>query len=179
MGRLEALLRRCQSGDHEALEELVRTWERQLFYYLRRLVKDEPDAWDVLQQAWSRVLRGIPHIKDPDKLVPWLYTVARNTALSHRQSLLSREKWVDREAAIEDLANIESRDTDITAEELHTALANLPTHQREALTLFFLEDFSIDQMSQILTISEGTVKSRLFYAKRALREILEKTRSRT
>jgi len=179
MGRLEALLRRCQSGDQEALEELVRRWERQVFYYLRRLVHDEADAWDVLQQTWSRIIRGIGRVNDPDKLIPWIYTVARNAALSHRKSLLSHEKWVDREASVDDLVGVEKRESDWAAEEVHLALGKLPAHQREALTLFFLEEFSVDQMAQILNISEGTVKSRLFYAKRAVREILEKTRSRT
>jgi RNA polymerase sigma-70 factor (ECF subfamily) len=60
MGGLEALLLRCRSGDAEALEELIRRWERKLFYYIRRLVACESDAWDVLQQTWTRVLQGIP-----------------------------------------------------------------------------------------------------------------------
>ena len=48
-----------QAGDREALEELIRRWERQLFYYVRRLVVNESDAWDILQQTWTRVIKGI------------------------------------------------------------------------------------------------------------------------
>jgi RNA polymerase sigma-70 factor (ECF subfamily) len=47
-------LRRCRAGDAEALEELIRRWEGKLFYYVRRLVADEADAWDILQQTWAR-----------------------------------------------------------------------------------------------------------------------------
>lgn len=75
MGRLEALLLWCRAGDEEALEELIRRWERKVFYYVGRLVAEESDAWDVLQQTWVRVLKGVAKIKDAEKPVPWLYRV--------------------------------------------------------------------------------------------------------
>jgi RNA polymerase sigma factor (sigma-70 family) len=177
MDRLEALLHRCRAGDEEALDELIRRWERKLFYYVRRLVEHEADAWDILQRTWIRVLKGIRGVRDPGKLVPWLYRVARNAAMSHRQSLLARERWVDREALVEELAAADVRDTQWTAEEVHHAMDSLSAHHRDALTLFFLEELSVEDMASVLGVPEGTVKSRLFYGKRALRESLDKSRS--
>jgi RNA polymerase sigma-70 factor (ECF subfamily) len=174
---MEALLRRCRAGDREALEELIRRWERKLFYYVRRLVADEADAWDILQQTWARVIKGIGGVRDSDKLAPWLYRVARNTALSHRASLLAQERWVDRTAVVEEVAAADIRETQWTPEEVHRGLETLSAHHREALTLFFLEDLSIDEMASVLGVSEGTVKSRLFYGKKALRESLEAVRN--
>ncbi len=55
----ELLVLRCRRGDGAAYRELAKMWERRLFYYLRRLTNDEQQAWDVLQQTWLRVLRGI------------------------------------------------------------------------------------------------------------------------
>jgi RNA polymerase sigma-70 factor, ECF subfamily len=179
MGRIEALLRRCRAGDRDALEELIRRWERKLFYYLRRLVADEADAWDVLQQTWARVIKGIGGVRDADKLVPWLYRVARNTALSHRACLLARERWVDPTAAVEELAVVgETHEAEWSPEEVHQAIDALSVHHRDALTLFFLQDLSIAEMAAVLGVSEGTVKSRLFYGKKALRQSLEAMRSR-
>ena len=60
------------------------------------------------------------------------------------------------------------------AELAHAALAKLSLPHREVLTLFFLEDLSIDEMSQILAVAPGTVKSRLHYAKKALKAVLER-----
>jgi RNA polymerase sigma-70 factor, ECF subfamily len=177
MGRLEALLRRCHAGDGEALEELVRRWERKIFYYVRRLTADEADAWDVMQQTWVRVIRGIGSVRDSQKLVPWIYRVARNTALSHRQSLLARERWVDREAAVEELAKAQERKTNWSAEDVHRGLETLSVHHRDALTLFFLDDLSIEEMAEVMGVSNGTVKSRLHYGKKALKETLERMRS--
>jgi RNA polymerase sigma-70 factor, ECF subfamily len=179
MGRLEALLRRCRAGDRDALEEVIRRWERQVFYYVRPLVADEADAWDVLQQTWERVIRGIGRLKDAEKLVPWIYTVARHAALSHRASLLARERWVDREASVEELAGAERRHQDWIAEEVHLGLMKLPVHHRDALTLFFLEDLSIEEMAEVMGVSTGTVKSRLYYGKKALKAVLEQMRSKS
>jgi DNA-directed RNA polymerase specialized sigma24 family protein len=52
----ELLALRCRRGDRAALEELIRTWERRLLYFIRRLVRDEVDAWDVLQKTWVRAI---------------------------------------------------------------------------------------------------------------------------
>lgn len=61
----ELLAVRCRRGDRAALEELIRTWEGRLLYFIRRLVRDEADAWDVLQKTWVKVLAGIGSLEDP------------------------------------------------------------------------------------------------------------------
>jgi RNA polymerase sigma-70 factor (ECF subfamily) len=179
MVRWEAILERCRAGDREALDELIRRWEGKLFYYVRRLVADEPDAWDVLQQTWVRVLNGIGKVRDSGKLVPWLYRVARNTAISHRKSLLARQGHLDRDAIVEDLADMEVLETDWTAEEVHRGMNDISASHRDVLTLFFLQDLTIKEIAEVAGVSEGTVKSRLFYGKKALREVLENVRSRS
>lgn len=60
----------------------MRLWERPLFYYLRRLAACEADAWDLLQETWLKVLRAINSIRDPRTFPAFLYTTARNTAVS-------------------------------------------------------------------------------------------------
>lgn len=73
----ELLALRCKRGEREAFEELVRQWEQRLLYYVRRLVATEEDAWDVLQETWIRVYKGIPSLQSPEHLATWLYRVAR------------------------------------------------------------------------------------------------------
>jgi len=79
----ELLVLRCRRKEKAAFEELVRHWERQLFYYIRRLVENEQDAWDLLQQTWLKVFSGIRSLRDPRTLPTWLYRIARNTTISH------------------------------------------------------------------------------------------------
>ena len=169
----ELLVLRCQRGDPAALETLVRTWEKRLHYFLRQLVKNEHDAWDILQQAWLRILRGIHTLKDPEKLAPWLYQVARNAAFNHsRMQSAYRaflEEHPDTDWADEDQATFELDE----AEQVHNALQRLSLPHREVLTLFFLEDLTIAEIADVIGAQPGTVKSRLFYAKQALRRFLQ------
>jgi RNA polymerase sigma-70 factor (ECF subfamily) len=169
----ELLVLRCQRGDAAALEELVRTWEKRLHYFIRQFVKNEQDAWDILQQTWLRVLRGIPSLKDPQRLTPWLYQIARNTTFNHARLQAAYraglEEHPDTDWADEDEAVFEFDHAD----EVHHALERLSLPHREVLTLFFLEDLPIAAIADIVGAQPGTVKSRLHYARLALRKILE------
>jgi RNA polymerase sigma-70 factor (ECF subfamily) len=169
----ELLALRCRRGDRAALEELIRTWERPLLYFIRRLVEDEADAWDVLQKTWLRVLRGVGALGDPRSLAPWLYRVARNTALSHVGACTPpHEPLEDRpDERADDPASalIEFED----AEQVHRGLLALSLSHREVLTLFFLEDLSVEEVATVLGVPPGTVKSRLHYARHALRKVIE------
>src|SRR6516164_1564526 len=88
----ELLVLRCQQGDASAFELIVRMWERSLFYYLRRLASSEEDAWDLLQETWLKTFRSIGSLRDPRSLPSFLYTTARNAAVSRlRNGKLGRE----------------------------------------------------------------------------------------
>ena len=164
------LVVRWQRGDREAFEGLVKLWERSLFYYLRRLARTEADAWELLQETWLKAIKSLHTLRDPRALPSFLYTIARNAALSR---LRSRD--YENEAYPESIPDHRNDDVGVAlenVEQVHHALAQLPLPQREALTLYFLQDLSLDEMSELLDVPLGTVKSRLHYAKLALRTIL-------
>ena len=169
----ELLLHRCRRGDRDAFAELVGRWELRLFYYICRLVDDEQNAWDILQQTWIRVLRGVGRLRDPSRLAPWLYRVARNTALSHCRSLAAHQRMIDPEAEVGDVSDGQEIPSTWRAEAVHAALQKLSLPHREVLTLFFLQDLSIEQIADVVGVPAGTVKSRLHYARQAIREVLE------
>jgi RNA polymerase sigma-70 factor (ECF subfamily) len=169
--RSELLLLRHRAGDAAALPELVALWERPLLYYLRRLLASEEDAWDALQETWYRVVRELPRLRDDRALTAWLYIVARNAAFTLRRRRAPAEPLPDgddetglpAQAPEPLLAGFHPVD-------IHRALARLGLAHREVLTLHFLEGFAV---AEIAGAVEGTVKSRLYYAKRALRALLE------
>jgi RNA polymerase sigma-70 factor (ECF subfamily) len=170
----EWLVVRCQQGDKEAFEDLIHQWEARLFYYIRRLTPTEEDAWDVLQKVWLAVIGGIKTLQDGRLLPIWLFRIARNSAASQ-----FRSGRVDREFREypQDLSDIEQPDQDFTpedAEQVHSALDKLALPFREVLTLFFLQGLSVVEIARVVDIPEGTVKSRLHHAKRALRSALAK-----
>lgn len=170
---LELLVTRYQRGDRTAWPELIENWERPLYYYIRRFTPIEEDAWDVLQNVWMKVMKGLQKIRDGRALSAWLYKIAHNCALNHlRQS--HRLIPLDEEN-IEWESIHESNDFDLhpaDAINLHRAIESLPLLQRETVVLHFLEDFSLDEIARITDTPAGTIKSRLHYAKLALKTIL-------
>lgn len=170
----ELLVLRCRRGQRNALEELIRTWEGRLFYYIRRLVDDEQQAWQILQQTWVKVLGGIKKLREPRKLPSWLYRIARNTAMSHLRAEYSNRALLEES---KNLADVEDNGDNLAfedAEQIHYGLGQISLHHREVLTLFFLQEMSVERVAEVLEIPAGTVKSRLYHARRALKAVLEK-----
>jgi RNA polymerase sigma-70 factor (ECF subfamily) len=174
----ELLVLRCQKGHKSAFEELIKMWEQRLFYYIHRLVGDEQDAWQILQETWLKVLWSIRKLREPRKLPAWLYSTARNTAITHLRDDYARELFLKK---VDDVSRVVNSDNSLSfedAEQVHYGLSLLSLQHREVLTLFFLQDLSIEDIADVLKIPVGTVKSRLYYAKRSLKTVLKKKEQR-
>lgn len=169
----ELVVLRCKRRERQAFEALVRQWEARLLYYVRRLVATEEDAWDVMQETWLRVYKGIRSLQSPEHLSTWLYRVARCAAQSHWRGHYRAHERLEDSKNLEGFA-AEEEDPLGDAEQVHRALGRISLLHREVLTLFFLEDLSQEQMAEVLGVPLGTVKSRLCYAKRALRFVLQR-----
>jgi RNA polymerase sigma-70 factor, ECF subfamily len=170
---LQALVRRCQLGERPAFEELFRRFQPRLLYYLRRLDSGGDRADDVLQNVWVKVVGRIGSLRDRQAFVAWLYRIARNELYG---SARVKDPFV--ELTDEHLELVGDNHEPVFGEEeasrVHEALGRLRPDQREILTLYFLEELSHDQIAGILGVRAGTVKSRIYYAKRSLRKELER-----
>jgi|APSaa5957512622_1039677.scaffolds.fasta_scaffold30945_2 RNA polymerase sigma factor (sigma-70 family) len=169
----ELLVCRCQEGEREAFDELVQIWQMRLFYYVRRLIRDEDQAWQILQEIWIKVFRSLKRLKDTSRFPGWLYRIARHQAIDnireeYRQSL--RQVQLQQEYTSVDHERLTFDDAD----QVHFGLDQISVHFREVLTLFFLQDLSLGEISTLLNIPVGTVKSRLYFAKKALKAVIEK-----
>lgn len=171
----ELLAIRCRRRDLAAWDELVERWSDRLMYYLRRLIDNEHDATNALQEVWLQAFRGVRTLRDSSRLAPWLYTIARRTAMNHfRHHYASREVLASE--VIESETN-DGSDAELSlenAELVHFGLSRIGLPEREVLTLSFLDDLSTNEIAALLEIPPGTVKSRLFKARRDLRRVLEK-----
>lgn len=170
----ELLAVRCQLGEREAFDELVARWHEPLWRYLRRLANHDDVAADLAQDTWMRVLRGIARLREPASLRPWLFGIARRVAMDRLRLRYSRPQEDDID--LEQLAATpEDLEPEADLATLDLAMAELPLAEREALTLFYLRELSIQDMAALLQVPEGTIKSRLFRARLALRRELERT----
>jgi RNA polymerase sigma-70 factor (ECF subfamily) len=167
------LVLRSQTGDEGALTDLILLYSPRLRYYLRKMLpRQDSQTEDMLQETWCDALRSLGSLHDAAAFPAWIYRIARDRAWR----LLRRERPVLPllpEAALPATAE----DSDFTPEDaaaVHAALAELPEEQREVLVLRFIEDLSYDEIAAITAAPLGTVRSRLFYGKESLRQLLAK-----
>jgi RNA polymerase sigma-70 factor (ECF subfamily) len=170
----ELLVTRCRQRDLAAWDELVHRWNDRLLYYMRRLIDHEDDATNALQEVWLHVFRGIHSLDNRSRLAPWLYTIARRTAMNHFRRDYARPEQSAPELIDSQIDDMGDEQLQLeNAELVHFGLRRLERPERELLTLYFLEDLSIAEVAQLLEIPTGTVKSRLSKARRELKRVLE------
>ena len=162
------LVVRCQAGDRTAFEELVALYQPRLHYFLARMIGEDHAADDLLQEVWFDVYRGVARLADPGAFPAWLYQIARRRALG---SLRKRHTPPLSLEGI-NVPNHEAADDDFSAEDAeraYTALEHLAPEHREVLLLRFIEEMSYEDIARVTGCPLGTVRSRIHYAKRALR----------
>jgi RNA polymerase sigma-70 factor (ECF subfamily) len=172
------LSEQARAGKPDAWDILFKRYQLPLYVYVFELVHDEQTSLDIVQETFIAATHHIAGLRDDRKFGSWLFGIAH-------QKCIQRWRKQDREsAAMEELAAappdfgdgpdqiLIHREQEI---EFMKALNRLPLPQRSALLLHFVEDFSLEEIAQITGANLGTVKSRLYYAKRALKRLLEGT----
>ena len=170
--RDEYLALRLRHGEPAAFAELVRTMERPLLYYLTKLVGADA-ALDVLQDTWVAAFRAAGRLDDPGRLRPWLYRIARGRAIDRVRKDRSEDRL--RQAHAEEVTTAADEEPAFGPDDaaaIHKALDALDVRHREVLVLHFLEEMPVADVAGVVGCPEGTVKSRIYHAKRALRAAL-------
>lgn len=163
----------AQRRHDAALERLLDRYEQRVFRMAVMMLKDTGRAEEVTQDIFLKLWRALPSYDGRAALSTWLYTIARNTCLSAVRAEAYRRTTPLDEAA-EPAAPPSPPLTDALLDgALGRHLAALPELQREVLTLFYLEEKSVKDVAALLDLPEGTVKSHLHRARRALSEMME------
>jgi RNA polymerase sigma-70 factor (ECF subfamily) len=172
--RDEWIALRCQNGEPRAFADLVGEMERPLLYFAQKLVNDEDKALDVLQEVWLKAFQTIGRLEKPGLVRAWLYRLTRGLAIDRVRKDMAERRRV-REHAEERTEMDDGADPSFDEEDasvLHRALDSLEIQHREVLVLHFLEELTVSEIAGIVGCPEGTVKSRIYYAKRALHTAL-------
>jgi RNA polymerase sigma-70 factor (ECF subfamily) len=173
----QVLVLRCQAGDGAAFEELVALYSPRLRYYARKLLR-QVSVEDVLQEVWLDVYRTVPRLAHVAAFTAWIYRIVRDHANRQLRKQNRAPRPLTEEQEIADPAQ-NGRGEEFTAEDaqrVHEALDELPPEQREVLVLRFLEEMTYEDIARVVGCPPGTVRSRIHYARRALRRLLERTR---
>ncbi len=164
----QVLALRCQAGDDLAFAELVERYHRRLRYYVLRLLGDADAADDGMQDVWLTVFAKLPQLRSPRALPVWLYRIARNATfrtMRDTRSLGELSEEPIAEASTSDEPDFSPQD----AARVHAALDRLRPHHKEVLAMRFVEQLDYEQIAEVIGCPIGTVRSRLYYAKRELR----------
>ncbi|MBM3322551.1 sigma-70 family RNA polymerase sigma factor [candidate division WOR-3 bacterium] len=181
----DELVRRAQAGNSEAFEELVRRYERKVYNIAYRLLGNEQDASEALQDAFLRAYRFLSKFQFKSSFYTWLYRIATNVSLSKLRGR-ERVETVSLDQTVGDSGEVALEIPDykyaperlMQQRELRQALQDavdeLPEDYRSVVVLRDLEDLSNEEVSKVLKLSVAAVKSRLHRGRLVLREKLAK-----
>ena len=169
----QLLVDRARLGDRHAFDLLVIKYQSRLLSLVNRLVSNQSDALDVLQDTFVKAYRSLHTFRGESAFYTWLYRIAVNTAKNHLASKLkeSKDVSVDDEATgeLSVLQDFSAPDEEAGAEELQRtilhAIEQLPDDLKQALTLRELEGMSYDEIALAMNCPIGTVRSRIFRAR--------------
>jgi RNA polymerase sigma-70 factor (ECF subfamily) len=174
------LVLRAQRGDKRAFGLLVDKYQRKLARLLSRMIRDQAEIEDVVQESFIKAYRALPNFRGDSAFYTWLYRIGINTAKNHLVSM-GRRPSVSTDIEIEDAENFEDGNELRTMETPETAMmtkeiaqtvndtvASLPEDLRTAITLREIDGLSYDEIATIMTCPIGTVRSRIFRAREAI-----------
>lgn len=172
------LLARVAEGDREAFSQLYLKYQPKLISYCARLLRDDvAQAADIVDDALFDVWRSAGKFAGKSKVSTWIYSITRNKMISWLRK--TREITLDDErtmlAMVDPAATPEElREQDDVKQQLVRMMNHLTDEHRDVLRLTYFEDKSVKEVAAILDISENTVKTRMFYARKRLGQMLEK-----
>ena len=179
----QELVQRAKAGDQDAFAQLVRDNEKRVYNLALRMVGDPDDALDLSQEAFLNAWKGLGGFKGDSAFSTWVYRLASNVCLDFLRAKKRRQELVDPAHSLDDQdASTPPVDEGLRPDEqlerkersasLHRALGDLPDHHRQILVMRELSGLSYQEISQVLKLDLGTVKSRLTRARTALRKLL-------
>lgn len=165
------VVERARNGDRVAFAEVASALVDQLYAVAARILRDSDAAGDAVQMTLVQIWRDLPSLRDVDRIEAWAQRVLVHRCFAQLRAARRRAPTVgllDTDAAVDDVQMpVSMRD------ELERAFARLTPDQRAVLVLTYFRDQSVQQTAAGLGVSVGTVKSRLFGARRALRAAIE------
>ena len=176
---LNSLVQGARAGEPDAWDRLFQRYQRPLYTFVYELVRQEQPSLDLVQDTFISAVRHLGSLRDADRFGSWLFGIAHQKCLQRWRQAGRAGRVVDDEQPVpEDAVSAENdpaawliqREQE---EAFMSALNQLPPPHRAVLLLHFIEDFPLEEIAAITGAPLGTVKSRLHYAKKQLRQRLD------
>jgi RNA polymerase sigma-70 factor (ECF subfamily) len=180
----QLLVERVQHGDKKAFELLVSKYQRKLMRLVSRLVHDQAEAEDVVQEAFIKAYRALANFRGDAAFYTWLYRIGINTAKNHlvsqgRRAPTSTDADIEEAETFVDADGLRDMNTPESllaskqiAATVNSAMMSLPEELRNAISLREIEGMSYEEIAEVMSCPIGTVRSRIFRAREAIADKL-------
>jgi RNA polymerase sigma-70 factor, ECF subfamily len=168
---LPQLMQEIAGGNRNAFNRLYHATRQQVYAYLHRLLQDKDLVDDVFTETYTEVWKSAGKFKAESRVSTWIIGISRNLAMNNLKRLKHHDNLDDYSVSGDDYPDQENEDY---KKIVHNAIKELPENHREILGLILLPEFSYKQISEILDVPLNTVKTRIYYAKDALKQTLIK-----
>lgn len=171
----EVILQRIQADANAGFRILLKEYQKPVYYHIRQMVYDHEDANDITQNVFVKIYKNISGFKGDSKLYTWIYRIATNEALNFINSKKRRQNVSYEDVAYELSSNLEADayfNGDEAALKLEQAVSQLPEKQQLIFRMKYFEEMKYEEISEILDITVGGLKSNYHHAVKKLEKFL-------
>ena len=166
----EWLIIRCQQGEKDAFTSLLKNWEQRYYLYALNRLKDKEAARDVTQECLLSISRSLGSLSDPAAFPKWSFRILERRCIDWLRKTIRERELIQQQ---ETVPEVEVNDNTIARLSVEQLLAKLDSRLATIIRLYYLESLTIDEIAEISDVPSGTVKSRLFYARKLMMKALE------
>jgi len=181
------LIKRCQSGDTSAFDELVTRYRTRVFGMIYNMVHSEQDAWDLAQEAFVKAWKSIGRFRGQSSFYTWVYRIVMNVTIDWLRKKQVKGGGAEFDDAVQlkevdpaartlpkaDALPSEGMERSEIRAQIDRAIAQLSPEHRAVILMKEMDDMQYNEIAETLGCSIGTVMSRLFYARKKLQTLLK------
>lgn len=171
------LIRQFKNGEINGYNEIVRKYQQQVYWIIRRIVQDHDETDDITQEVFIKVYSALRNFREESNLFTWLYRIATNFALNHVKKVKAKGtvslELVTGQIESKDKQTDEILDEDRKRKILEAAIETLPPQQRAVFNMRYYDELPYDEISSILGKSVGGIKANYFHAVKKIGEYVK------
>ena len=167
----EWLVLESQRGEKTAFNTLIQNWERRYYLYALNRLKSTEGAKDVTQESLISISRGLRKLADPAAYPRWSFRIVERRCVDWLRKTIRDREFIQAQEELPEIPVSDGVEAKISVEQL---LAQIDSRLATILRLYYLESLTIQEIAEVSDVPSGTVKSRLFYARKMMARLLEK-----
>jgi RNA polymerase sigma-70 factor, ECF subfamily len=166
----EWLVIESQRGEKAAFNTLVKNWEQRYFLYALNRLKNREAAKDVSQESLISISRGLHRLSDPATYPKWSFRIVERRCADWLRKTIREREFIQQQEVLPEIPVSDGIEDKLSAEQL---LAKMDSRVAAILRLYYLEALTIQEIAEVSDVPTGTVKSRLFYARKMMTKLME------